>query len=369
MAAKALADLDFAGQYSTRNRRDDPVSSDPSGLGSGNAGQVWFNTTTGKWKYWNGTAAIDVVARANQTGTQLSSTISDLATTVQGYSLSTFAAPTGDLSLGSHKLTNVSDGSGANDAVNKGQLDAAIAGLASGQVTKGAVVVAATSNVSLSSPGATIDGVTMSNPMTILLTGQTTGSQNGPYVWTGASTALTRATNWDTSGEAVLGSYWVVEQGTHADSYALLTNDTALTLGTDTPAFIFINGGVTITGTAPIVVSGGAVSINLGTGLTTSSGNAVPDFGVVGRKVTGIIPTSTSGIVTISGANVTINHNLNNWAPSVIIGAYSSPYTGYSSGDLIGAGLNGFTASDANNVTGTLPAAPASNNWYYSILG
>jgi hypothetical protein len=369
MAAKVAADLDFLGLFATRHRLEDPVSSDPSGLGTGDQGRVWFNTTSKKWKYWDGTTAIDVVARANHTGTQLASTISDLAATVQAYSLNQFAAPTGDLSIGTHKLTNVTDPGSAQDAATKNYVDTQIAGLTSGQVTKGAVKVGAGSNISLSSPGATIDGVSMSSGDIVLLTAQTTGSQNGPYVWTGASSTLTRATNWDTSGKAVLGSYWVVEQGSHADSYALLTNDTAITLGTDTPAFTFIGGGGSVTGSAPISVSSGVVSLGIGAGLTTSGGNLVPDLGVLPKKITGIIPTSTSGIVTVSGANVTINHGLNNSAPMVVIAAYSSPYTGYSAGDIIGPGLNGFTVQDANNVTGALPAAPASNNWTYMIVG
>lgn len=362
---KTTADLDFVGVFATRNRFEDPVSSDPTGLGSGDAGRVWFNSTSKKWKYWDGTAAIDVVARANHTGTQLASTISDFDSQVHTSRLDQLAVPTADLSINSHKLTNVTDPTNPQDASTKAYVDAALAGVASGQVTKGAVVCAATTNVSLSTPGATIDGVTMSNPMTILLTGQTTGSQNGPYVWTGASTALTRATNWDTSGEAVLGSYWVVEQGSHADSYALLTNDTAITLGTTTPAFTFISGGTTYTGTAPIVVSGGAISINQGSGITNSGGNLIVDTAVVGTKKTGVIPTATTGIVTVSGAVVTINHGLGNYAPSVTIAAYTSPYTGYSQGDIP---LTGAVATDANNVQVTLPAAPASNNWVYSII-
>lgn len=369
MAAKPMADIDFLGVFATRHRLEDPVSSDPSGLGTGDQSRVWFNTTTKKWMYWDGTTAIDVRARANHTGTQLSSTISDLASTVQGYSLSQFAAPTGDLSIGTHKLTNVTDPGSAQDAATKNYVDTQISGLTSGQVIKGAVVVAATTNISLSAPGATIDGITMSNPMTILLTGQTTQSQNGPYVWTGASTALTRATNWNTSAQAVLGSYWVVEQGTHADQYALMTNDTAITLGTSNPAFTFIGGGSSTTGSSSILITGGAASVITGPGMIGDSTHAVvPDFTVVGRKVTGSIPTSTSGIVTVSGSTVTINHGLNNSAPVVIIAVGATAYTGYTTGDIIGPGLNGFTVQDANNVVGTLPAAPASGNWLYTVI-
>jgi hypothetical protein len=319
--------------------------------------------------YSDGTAVIDPRARVNHSGTQLSSTISDLSTTVQAYRLDQFAGPSTDLSLASHKLTNVTDGTSAQDAATKGQLDAAIAALTSGQVIKGAVRCAATTNISLSSPGATIDTVSMTNGDVVLLTAQSTGSQNGPYVWTGASTLLVRADNWNTSGEAVLGSYWVVEQGSKADNYALLTNDAPITMGTDTPAFTFI-GGVAITGSSTIQVASGVASAirASGGGIIDSSGLAV-DFGIVGKKLTGLIPTSTTAPVTVSGSSITINHGFNNWAPQVTIAAYTFPASGYTQGDLIGPGLNGFSAQDPNNVTGTLPGTLAANQWTYSIIG
>lgn len=366
MAQKTFADLDFLGKFATRNRLDDPVSSDPAGLGSGDKGRTWFNTVSGLWKYWNGTAAIDPLARANHSGTQLAASVSDLATTVQAYRLDQFAAPTADLSINTHKLTNVVDPSGAQDAATKNYVDQNIAGIAGGLILKGAVVVAATTNISLTTPGATIDGITMSNPMTILLTGQTTGSQNGPYVWTGASTALTRAPNWATSAQAVLGSFWMVEQGSNADLIAVCTNDTTITLGTTTPTFAFRGSGSAITGSSSVLISGGVASVIPGTGILAGAGQAVvPDFSIVGRKVQGIVPTSTTGIVSVSGAVLTINHGLSNYAPSVTIAAYTSPYSGYTQGDVP---WTGYTVTDANNVSVTLPAAPASNNWYFSIL-
>ena len=177
--------------------------------------------------------------RANHSGSQLASTISNFDSQVRTSRLDQMSAPTAPLSVNSQKIENLATGTAANDGVNKAQLDAAIAALASGQTLKGTVRVAATSNVNLAAPGTTVDGVTMANGEIFLATGQTTGSQNGPYVWNGAAVAATRATNWDVAGEAVVGSYWVVAEGTNADKFALLTNDT-FTLGTTTGAFNFI---------------------------------------------------------------------------------------------------------------------------------
>jgi hypothetical protein len=50
---------------------------------------------------------------------------------------------------------------------------------------------------------------------------------------------MNRATNWDVTGEAVVGSYWIVREGSNADKFALLTNDT-FTLATTTAAFTYV---------------------------------------------------------------------------------------------------------------------------------
>jgi hypothetical protein len=204
-------------------------------------------------------------SRANHTGTQLANTISNFDTQVRTSRLDQMAAPTAPVAMGSQKITGLADGTAATDGATKGQLDTAIAGLTSGQVLKGAVRVAATANVNLSAPGAAIDGVTLSNGDIFLATAQTTGSQNGPYVFNGSAAAATRATNWDSDAEAVLGSYWIVREGTKADNFALLTNDTAITVGTSTPAFTFFSasggGGGRHAENSPAVSAGGTWTV------------------------------------------------------------------------------------------------------------
>ncbi len=363
---KTFSDISFVGKFATRQRLEDPVSSDPSLSGSPDEGRVWYNTTTHKWMYYNGSGSIDPLARANHSGTQLSSTISDLAATVQAYRLDQFAVPTADLSINSHKLTNVTDPTSTQDAATKNYVDNSISGVTGGLVLKGAVTCAATTNISISSAPSTIDGVTMSAGMVVLLTAQTTTTQQGPYVWSSAGAAMARASNWSTSAQATLGSFWIVEQGSNADVIAVCTNDTAITIGTTTPTFVFRGTGTTYTQGNGINITGSVISAVQNTGVIVNGSGIGADFTVVGRKVQGIVPTTTTGIVTVSGAVLTINHALNNYAPSVTIAAYTTPYTGYSQGDVP---ISGATATDQNNVSVTLPAAPASNNWYYSILG
>lgn len=366
MSRRFATDLDLLG-FSLLNAMLNPVSSDPAGLGSGQAGRVWFNTSTNRLMYWDGTTAIDVRARANHTGTQLSSTISDLAATVQAYRLDQFATPNTDLSIGSHKLTNVTDPGSAQDAATKNYVDTQISGLSTGLIIKGAVVAAATTNINIASAPSTIDGVTASNGQIFLLTNQTTGSQGGPYVFNGAGSAMTRATNWDTSAEAVLGSFWIVEQGTNADTFAVLTNDSAITLGTTTPTFAFRGAtGATYSAGNGLTLSTNTFSVVADTGISVSGSGVAVDTTKVVRKVTGVIPSSTSGIFSISGSTVTINHALGNSAPRLTVRAYTSPAAGYTQGQLVEFDE---VASDANNLVVTLPAAPASNNWTCMVEG
>lgn len=204
-------------------------------------------------------------SRANHTGSQLASTISDFDAQVRTSRLDQLAAPTAPVPLNSQKITGLGDPGVAQDAATKNYVDSQLAGLASGQVLKGAVRAVSTANVNIAAPGTTIDGLTAANGDIFLLTAQTTGTQNGPYVFNGAAAAMTRATNWDSTAEAVIGSYWVVAEGTKSDSFALLTNDTAITLGTTTPAFTFLSVAGAAIGRyavdSPVVTAGGTWTV------------------------------------------------------------------------------------------------------------
>lgn len=69
--------------------------------------------------------ATNPLARANHTGTQTASTISDLATVVQGYRLDQFAAPTASVSFNGQKITGLADPTNPQDAATKAYVDQA----------------------------------------------------------------------------------------------------------------------------------------------------------------------------------------------------------------------------------------------------
>lgn len=104
--------------------------------------------------------------------------------------------------------------------------------------------VASTGNINTSSPGSTIDGVTMSVGDRVLLKDQSTGSQNGLYEWEGAATAMRRAPDANQSGELTAGLQVTIEEGTiNADTTWVLTTNQPITLDSTSLTFEEMAGG------------------------------------------------------------------------------------------------------------------------------
>lgn len=76
--------------------------------------------------------ATDPLARANHTGTQTASTISDFDTQVRTSKVTDLAAPTGSFSMNSQKITSLADPTSNQDASTKYYVDAQISALVNG---------------------------------------------------------------------------------------------------------------------------------------------------------------------------------------------------------------------------------------------
>lgn len=139
---------------------------------------------------------------------------------------------------GTPTAPTASPGAGSTQLATTAYVDAAAAAAAAGLDVKQSVRLGSTANVTISSPGATIDGVTVTNGDRILLKNQTTGSQNGIYIFNGAASAMTRASDADSSIEVTSGMFVFITEGTAgANKGYVLTTPDPITLGTTSLAF------------------------------------------------------------------------------------------------------------------------------------
>lgn len=133
------------------------------------------------------------------------------------------------------KITNLVNGTADQDAATFGQLKAAIEGLAH----KDNVRVRTASNISLSSPGTTLDGVTMAVNDRVLVAGQTTQSENGIYIYNGSAVAMTRALDGSTGAELV-NAIVPVDEGTSAGT---VWRQTAVNITLGSTSIVFVQFG------------------------------------------------------------------------------------------------------------------------------
>lgn len=203
--------------------------------------------------------AVDPRARANHTGTQLASTISDLLTAIGAQRLDQHAAPIANVAMGGFTFTNMGTPSAATDAATKGYVDGrrldqmtvptAAWSNNSQRITlvadptgvqdaatknyvdngdnkadwKTSVVVASTVNVPLSGgTGFSIDTVPMGGSMDaarVLLKNQTNQAENGLYQYNYAISTytLTRTADADSAAD-FYRAHVHVESGTQKDT-------------------------------------------------------------------------------------------------------------------------------------------------------
>lgn len=248
------------------------------------------------------------------------------------------------------RVINVPSPSASGDAAPKSYVDSLVEGLA----WKDSCRVATQSNLNLSSPGATIDGVTMATSDRVLVRSQTTAADNGIYVWNGAAVAMTRSLDANTFAE-LEQAVTSIEEGTSA-STTYRQDQVNGTLGSSTISW------VTFGTSAPSASETTAGIAEIATQAETDAGTDDA------RIVTPLKLASWSGRLRKVSASVgdgsatsyTVTHNLN--TRDVIVRVFPN------SGNYDDVEVD-MQRTSVNAVAVVFASAPASNAYRVVVLG
>ena len=263
--------------------------------------------------------ATDPLARANHTGSQTASTISDFDTQVRTSKVTDLAAPTASFSMNSQKITSLATPTSSTDAATKAYVDE----IAQGLNIHAASYAATTANLNAtysngtSGLGATLtnagtqaafatDGTTPGVNSRILVKNQTTESQNGIYTLTtvgdGSSNwVLTRATDFDSAVEISGGDFTFVDNGTTLANTGWVHVDELTTVGTDSVVWQQFSGAGTFVAGTGLTLTGNSFSINTGTTVDLSTAQTLTNKTINGSDNTisnVAISTAVSGLGT-----------------------------------------------------------------------
>lgn len=155
-------------------------------------------------------------------------------------------------------VTLHADPTQALHAATKQYVDA----LSEGLHIHASAAAATESNISdLSFAPSTIDGVTLTDNMRVLVKNQTTISQNGIYVYNSSTGALTRAEDFNSVSEIQGGDFIFVREGTIYNNTGWVQTEIVTTLGTDPISFDQFSGAGTITAGTNISINGEEISV------------------------------------------------------------------------------------------------------------
>lgn len=167
---------------------------------------------------------------------------------------------TADQSLGGFKLTNLADAVASQDAVNLRTMQSYVNGLA----VKPICQLVSVANLALTGVQ-TIDSVSATAGYIVLLTAQTTPSQNGP--WVTAAGAWARP-SWWTAASVQKPALFIVTEGTiYHDTKWLTTTDGNITVDTTSITITQDLSGTSYTGGNGILLTGNSFSFKNGNGL------------------------------------------------------------------------------------------------------
>lgn len=200
--------------------------------------------------------------------------------------------PIADLSLNNHRLVTVADPVDPQDAVNYRTVMSLVNG-----VTVRSVRAVVNTNVTLSGVQ-NPPGITGAIGDEVLLTAQSTTSQNGP--WLMAASAWTRPLWWS-PGSTQKATIVLVREGTWGDTKFMCITDGNIVVDTSTTSWIPDNSGSTYTNGQGLSLTSGEFAVKTGQGIDFDGGQNLQvalDGASLSRSGSGIkITNGTAGYI------------------------------------------------------------------------
>jgi len=279
------------------------------------------------------------------TGTGVSSIAGNLDMTSN--TIINLASPTNDQDAATKKyVDDVAQGLNIHPSCNAATTTT-LASISGGTVTYNNGTAGVGATLTTTGSYTTIDGVTLSDGMRILVKNEATQANNGIYVRTSA-TVLTRATDFDTAIEIAGGDFTFITAGTQYNSTGWVQIDEVTTVGTDPIVWEQFSGAGTYSAGTGLTLTGTTFSVNASQTQVTSTGT-LTSLSVSGNINAGnVSATLISGtITTASQANITSVGQLT----SLSVSGNATVGNVYANSGTVGASL----------LTGTLTTAAQGN--------
>ena len=209
---------------------------------------------------FDGTAAVTgtgTLATVNSnvgTYTKVTVNAKGLVTAAADASISDLSVPTGNVAWAANKITGLADPSDAQDAATKAYVDS----VAQGLDPKASCVAATVSNITLSG-AQTIDGISITAGMRVLVKNQTLDENNGIYQCNAG--AWNRTTDANTWAELISAFTFIQEGTTQADSGWVCTVNAGGTLGTTPVTWVQFSAAGAYTAGTGLTLTGNEFSI------------------------------------------------------------------------------------------------------------
>ena len=247
-------------------------------------------------------------------------------------------------------IINLAAGTATGHPVTFEQMNALIQGLS----WKDNARAASTANVTLSAPGATIDGVTMVSGDRFLAKNQTTTTEMGIYVWNGAAAAATRATDSDTF-DMLENAVIMIDEGTTNAGTAWRQTAVNGIIGSNSPVFTSFSTAAAATETTAGIAE---VATQAETDTGTDDARMVTPLKL--KNWTGALKRFSTNIGDGSSTSLTVTHNLNTQDTSTTFREVSGSLR-----EVIVEAQH----TSVNVVTALFDAAPAASTIRATVLG